>query len=405
MQDEAEKAGASPSSRTTACSSLAAPGGAASGGPITSAAAPSLSVRADFLTLRPGTMNDLAWIDQMQRVHAGKLGFLWAKAIRKRLECGWVRVAIDDHGTQFGFVMWGEGYSGRDDVTICYQLAVVPAHHRRLIGASLVRSWLDAVPFGMRLAVCWCAQDLPANRFWESVGFNALAWRTGSRRQQRAHIWWIRNVRQGDHFPLWMPVKTQGGAIQEERLIVPILPGQHWSDPLPALMPQGKGETTLASGLPPITQFEEDRVKRAAGEKVPGPVIGHAGPSGPEPEPPRAVVTRHGIKFIGGAGTPPPKGRSKVPRVKRVHDPELRRKLRDLRDRYLDALHSGRLDLPSSQKWDVGRVIDVDRQLATDLRELTPLLPSGSTSEGQPTPQGSDSQCRLRGCAAPTNEG
>lgn len=369
---------------------LAAPGGASSAGLITPAAAPSLAIRASHLVIRPGLSSDLAWVDQMQRVHAGKLGFLWAKALQKRLDDGTIRVAVDEQGTQFGFVMWGEGYSGRDDVSICFQLAVAPAHHRRLIGASLVAAWIEALPFGMRLAVCWCAQDLPANNFWEAVGFQAMAWRTGSRTKQRPHIWWCRRVRVDDQFPLWMPAKTHGGAIGEERLIVPILPGQHWSDALPSLMPKGKGETTLASGLPAVTQDEEDRVRRAAGHEVAAPRIGYAGPSGPEPEPPRAVVTKQGIKFIGGAKGPPPKGAKAKQRVKRVHDPEMKRKLRDLRDRYLDALHSGRISLPSAQKWDVGRMVDTTRQLEGIEPELTLQLPPGAVREVDPMPQGAD---------------
>lgn len=369
---------------------LVAPGGAGSAGLITPAAAPSLALRAPFLSIRAGTIADLAWVDQMQRVHAGKLGFLWARALEKRLTEGTTRIAVDQQGTQFGFVLWGEGYSGRDDVSICFQLAVAPAHHRRLIGASLVAAWLEALPFGMRLAVCWCAQDLPANHFWASVGFRAMAWRTGSRTKQRPHIWWCRHVRIGDDFPLWMPAKTQGGAISEERLIVPILPGQHWGDALPVLIPSAKGDTVLASGLPPVTQEAEDRVQRAAGHAVPGPQIGHAGPSGPEPEPPRAVVTKQGIKFIGGAKGPPAKGARGKERVKRVHDPEMRRKLRDLRDRFLDALHSGRIRLPSSEKWDVGRIVDTSRQLEGIDSEFRLELPPGAVRDSDPIPQGSD---------------
>jgi len=379
-----------PSTKAATCRTMAAPGGVRSGGITSPAAAPSLAQRAPFLSLRSGRASDLSWIDQMQRVHGGKLGFLWAKAIEKRLNDETVIIANDQRGTQFGFVMWGEGYSGRDDCTICYQLAVAPAHHRKLIGACLVRAWLEAQPFGMRLAVCWCAQDLPANSFWESVGFQALAWRTGSRNKQRPHIWWCRRVRQNDDFPLWMPHRTTGGAISEERLIVPILPSQHWSDALPVLIPSAKGETVLPSGLPPVTQEAEDRVQAAAGRKKPQPQIGYAGPATGQPEPARAVVTKQGIKFIGPGGAAPPTGKVKKPRVKRVHDPVMKRKLRDLRDRYLDALHSGRISLPSAQKWDVGRVIDADRQLGSDLSDLTLQLPPGAISEGDAAPQGSD---------------
>jgi hypothetical protein len=324
--------------------------------------APALSIRAPHLTIRPGVPNDLAWIDQMQRIHAGKLGFLWAKSIKQRLEGGMVRVAIDAQGCQHAFILWSEKYSGRDDLAICFQLAVAPAHFRRLIGASLVAEWLSALPFGCRLAGCWCAQDLPANNFWEACGFTALAWRTGSRGKQRPHIWWCRRVRQADTFPLWFPAKTTGGAIGEERLVIPIMPGQHWSDPVPTLMPQALGEKMLASGLEKITPEREARLKEVAKSKSERLQIAVAG-SNVRQDVARPVITLQGIRFIGGAGAPPPGGRPKPPKVKRVTDPELRRKCRDLRDRFLEALHTGQLALPSLGKYEVGVMRDTTRLL------------------------------------------
>lgn len=323
---------------------------------------PGLELRAAQLQIREGGPGDLAWIDQMQKVHAGHLGFLWAKALEKRIDEKTVRIAVDSHGTQFAYIMWGEGYNGRDDVTICYQLAVAPAHYRRLIGASLVAAWIESLPYGFRLAGCWCAQDLPANNFWEACGFQAMAWRTGSRIKQRPHIWWCRHVRIDDHFPMWMPAKTQGGAIGEERLIIPIMPDQRWDDPVTTFMPEAPGDEVTAAGLPKVSAEDIARLKRLTGSEAATPQIGYVGGKAAD-EMPRPVVTRQGIKFIGGASAPPPGGRKKKVKVKRKYDPELKRKVRDLRDRYLDALNSGQISLPSNEKWNVGRIIDPSRLL------------------------------------------
>lgn len=336
-----------------------------------------LKLRAAQLHIREGGPSDLAWIDQMQKVHAGHLGFLWAKAIEKRLDEKTVRIAVDAQGIQFAYIMWGEGYNGRDDVTICYQLAVAPAHFRRLIGASLVASWIESLPYGMRLAGCWCAQDLPANNFWEACGFQALAWRTGSRIKQRPHIWWCRRVRQDDAFPLWMPGKTQGGSIGEERLIIPIMPDQRWDDPVTTLMPSAPGEETTAAGLPKVSAEDEARLKRLTGSEAAKPQIGYVG-SKAEDDTPRPVVTRQGIKFIGGAKAPPPGPRKKKVKVKRKYDPKLKRKVLDLRSRYLEALNSGQISLPVNQKWDVGRIMDPTHLLEGITQNRSQhLLPAG----------------------------
>jgi hypothetical protein len=324
----------------------------------------------------------LAWLDQMQRVHAGKLGFMWAKSIQKRIEQGQILVAADAADCQHGFLLWSEGYSGREDVTVCFQLAVAPAHFRRLIGATLVLQWLERVPHGTRLAGCWCAQDLPANNFWAACGFTALAWRTGSRGKQRPHIWWCRRVRQGDTFPLWFPHRTQGGAIGEERLVIPIMPGQHWSDPVPTFMPSAQGETALASGLPAIEKERANRVEEAAKAKADRVQIAVAGSTGTDSGP-RPVITAQGIRFIGGAMPPPRGGRSQQPRVKRVTDPEMRRKCRDLRDRYLEALESGQLTLPNLGKYEVGRIVDASRLLdGLTVERATVSLRAGSVVQG-----------------------
>lgn len=359
---------------------------------------PMLQLRAAQLQIREGGPGDLAWIDQMQKVHAGHLGFLWAKALEKRIDEKTVRIAVDANGTQFAYILWGEGYNGRDDVTICYQLAVAPAHYRRLIGASLVAAWIESLPYGSRLAGCWCAQDLPANNFWQACGFQAMAWRTGSRIKQRPHIWWCRHVRVGDQFPMWMPAKTQGGAIGEERLIIPIMPDQRWDDPVTTFIPEGKGDETTAAGLPKVTADDEARLKQLVGSEAAKPQIGYVGGKAAD-EMPRPVVTRQGIKFIGGASAPPPGGRKKKVKVKRKYDAKLKRKVLDLRSRYLDALNSGQISLPIHEKWNVGRIVDPSKLLegittnrsqhllsaASDVASLTqhPLENEASTGDSR----------------------
>lgn len=40
----------------------------------------------------------------------------------------------------------------------------------------------------------WCAEDLPANSFWQALGFERLTWRWSPHRVKRRHILWTRAV-------------------------------------------------------------------------------------------------------------------------------------------------------------------------------------------------------------------
>src|SRR5690349_22982407 len=82
--------------------------------------------------------------------------------------------------TPVGYCIGHDQYFKRDDVGIIYQLNVAPGDQRKLVGATLLKAQFDRSAYGCRLYCCWCAQDIEANRFWESMGFIPLAFRAGS---------------------------------------------------------------------------------------------------------------------------------------------------------------------------------------------------------------------------------
>ncbi|MEM9914268.1 MAG: hypothetical protein AAF911_04850 [Planctomycetota bacterium] len=127
---------------------------------------------------------------------------------------------------------------------------VMPELRRSLVAANLLKAKFEASAYGCRLYCCWCAQDLEANHFWEAMGFVPLAFRTvgGRKRKQglRMHIFWQKRIREGDTgdpasggTPYWFPSQTGAGAIGEDRLVLPIPPGTHWSDAKPIVLPHG----------------------------------------------------------------------------------------------------------------------------------------------------------------------
>src|SRR5688572_8337579 len=197
------------------------------------------------MNVRPAVAADLPFVDALQKMHSRMVGFMPTGQIEKYINDGNMLIAAEDAKSgptggvgQIGYCMFKDQYLKRDDVGIVYQLNVMPLRHRHLVGATLVKAAFVKAAYGCRLFCCWCAQDIQANWFWESIGFVPLAFRTGSRNKQRIHIFWQRRTRQDDDStPYWFPSQTKAGAVREERLVIPIPLGTHWRDAKPILLP------------------------------------------------------------------------------------------------------------------------------------------------------------------------
>ena len=199
----------------------------------------------------PGGERDLKFIDDLHKRHTHALGRWPLAQFRDYLKNGQVLIAETPpprtsegkeipgvRGVPMGYIIGTDKYFKREDVGAIFQIAVRECDQRALIGAMLVKAMFERAAWGCRLFCCWCAQDLAANYFWESLGFVPLAFRTGSERAGRIHIFWQKRIREGDDkCPWWFPSQTTGGAIREGRLVLPIPPGTHWSDAKPMVVP------------------------------------------------------------------------------------------------------------------------------------------------------------------------
>ena len=190
------------------------------------------------VSVREATPDDVPFIDSLQKVHRTQVGFMPAGQILGKIEAHEVIVAVDEAGTPVGYCIGTDRYFKHDDVGIIYQLNVAPGRQRGFVGATLLKAIFDRAAYGCKLFCCWCAQDIEANRFWESMGFVPLAFRAGSEKKARVHIFWQKRIRAGDMTtPWWIPSETTGGSIRENRLVLPIPPGTHWSDAKPIILP------------------------------------------------------------------------------------------------------------------------------------------------------------------------
>src|SRR5580704_12967368 len=98
------------------------------------------------------------------------------------------------------------------------------------------------------------------------MGFVPLAFRSGSAKKSRMHIFWQRRICAGDTTtPYWFPSQTSSGTIREDRLVLPIPPGTHWSDAKPIVMP---GEEANAEGRMLNDESGKVKAKRERKEKV-----------------------------------------------------------------------------------------------------------------------------------------
>src|SRR4029078_7667153 len=95
---------------------------------------------------------------------------------------------VQGEGERVGYLIGNDQYFKHDDIGIIYQINVVEGKRRGLVAATVLKGQFDRSAYGCKLYCCWCAQDLPANYFWESMGFVPLAFRAGSTGKRRVHI-------------------------------------------------------------------------------------------------------------------------------------------------------------------------------------------------------------------------
>jgi hypothetical protein len=342
------------------------------------------------LSVREATLDDVAFIDALQREHGKALGFLARSWIENKIKAGQVLVA--EEGTQnaerrtqngnagdaaspfcvprsalrvsptpLGYVISQDKYLKREELGLIVQLCVVKGVQRNLIGATLVKAAFERAAYGCRLFCLWCAQDLAANRFWEAMGFVPLAYRAGSEKKRRVHIFWEKRIRQDDQgqggTPWWFPSTTGNGAMRADRVVLPIPPGKHWSDEMPVIEPAG---TAAARELP---DAQENR--RATMKKEPAKTRRDIS------------IASGGIRFGPVAPTEPAKekkpkqgGREKKPKAK--IDPKLQAAVRELRDRALEHFNSGTYVFEDAGKYDVSRALP-DQSAVRNPQSAIPL--------------------------------
>jgi hypothetical protein len=357
------------------------------------------------VVIRAGELRDVPFMDSLQKMHAKMVGFFPTAQFEGNIRAGRVLIAEEvqsdecrvqnEEGsgdsssslcthhsalctcprTPVGYCIAADRYFKHDDVGIIYQMNVKPGRQRSLVGAMLLKAQFERSAYGCKLYCCWCAQDIAANKFWEAMGFVPLAFRTGSASKSRIHIFWQKRIRRGDvSTPWWFPSETSGGAVKENRVVLPIPPGTHWSDAKPLVLPgiqrsdvsgqrseNALASSSLTSDLRPLTSPR----KRAKPKKELVVVN------------PRAI-SAGGLRF---ATTVPSVIEEKVEvkekKPKQKNDPRLVAAARELKDRWLEEINSGQYLPMANGKYEVCRGIEGPRQeMILEPAERVRSLPS-----------------------------
>jgi hypothetical protein len=312
-----------------------------------------IAPRVGPIATRAATMADLPFLDALQKQHGKALGFFPRAQMEGYVQNGWVLVA-EDAATKraLGYCASRDRYLKRDELGVVYQLCVVPGEQRKLVGASLIKAVFERSAYGCRLYCCWCAQDLAANHFWESLGFVPIAFRGGSGKKKgpggrpRVHIFWQRRIREGDtSTPWWFPSKTDQGAIREDRLVFPIPPGTHWKDVQAIPLPAGEQDHK------PLQLVSRPTVRGKKARKQVSPV---AAPT---------EIAGGGLRFATVAPTTPKARREPSQKPKVRIDPRLITAARELRDRYLEHVNGDEHALRAMGKYEVSRLPDQTRDV------------------------------------------
>jgi hypothetical protein len=311
------------------------------------------------VVVRPATMQDLPFLDSLQKQHNKALGFFPRAQMEGYVSNQWVLIAEDAATKQpLGYCASRDRYLKRDELGIIYQLCVSAGAQRKLVGAALVREVFARSAYGCRLYCCWCAQDLDANHFWQSMGFVPIAFRAGGKTlrrrsgQARVHIFWQKRIVEGDtETKWWYPSQTNQGAIREDRLVFPIPPGVHWKDVQAVVVPRESpklDDPRAGTPNPNQTRSPKSRITKAQLMKGPLPPTRKRVQFGPPGAKPIVLANEKTPEM-----KPPSKPLAK-PAAAKI-DPKLVSAARELRDRYLEQINA--TPLLSCGKYEVARAL------------------------------------------------
>lgn len=139
----------------------------------------------NILIIRKARLSDLNTIKQLVDQHKQELGFVMRPALQRSIESKEINVAVDINSQMIGFLHY---HHRRDGQTTIYNIAV--DRNSRLLGiaSKLIKSLERECKINKQTKIFLkCPQELPANKFYQSYGFDDLGTEEGKHR--KLSIW------------------------------------------------------------------------------------------------------------------------------------------------------------------------------------------------------------------------
>lgn len=136
---------------------------------------------------------DISSVKRIADCHRHALSFLPTAVFNEAMHRRQLLVAETDTGCVLGFVRFNHRQRGTD--TALYDICVDQQTQRQGIGRALVQALVAECAMNTRTSIVLrCPQDLPANGFYEHLGFDRIGVEAGKRRDL---VVWRLRVRDG----------------------------------------------------------------------------------------------------------------------------------------------------------------------------------------------------------------
>jgi hypothetical protein len=129
----------------------------------------------------------ISYIDNLAHKNSEALSFIPLPKIESYIKVGQVLTETENDDL-CGYLIWGNGWPVLRIYQACIQYDVRQLRH----GMNIVKQLIQIAEKRHCVAISlWCADDLEANAFWQSIGFQFAGQREGGKRRGRKHNRWI----------------------------------------------------------------------------------------------------------------------------------------------------------------------------------------------------------------------
>lgn len=140
--------------------------------------------------IRTATLNDVKFLDHLQRKFSASVGFLPRAALQVYCEAGKANVILEN-GEPAGYLLGSHRLKWQPLLRPIFQAAVAMDAQRRHLGLALLRNIeCEAIANNQVAIQACCRVGVEANEFWHAAGFQPIAHLTPDTSRKKDVICW-----------------------------------------------------------------------------------------------------------------------------------------------------------------------------------------------------------------------